>query len=133
MVSAPAEKQLTATQISRIIRENKHKPLKEGDVDVYEMVKSRMWWDMALFESAFPEDGTAQAFMVKIWAEAVAEIARNEELMQEATNPPISSEQPSQVRIPATTPAITPAASILQPVNSNIPYKVIELSPLLLI
>lgn len=98
-------------------------------MDLYEMVKFRMWWDLALFENAFPEDGMAQAFMVKVWAEAVAELDKNDALMQEATRPPIASQRPPPVK----TPIITAAAAILQPVNSNIPYKVTQFCLLLAI
>lgn len=100
--SSDAQMEVTANQINRVIRENKYRPLSVYDRDVFDIVKARMWWELGLFQDAFPEHGRASEFMVKIWAEAISELGDDYTHAGKATE----------------------AKDIFVPTNSNIPYKV---------
>src|SRR5690606_15528913 len=53
-------------QTEIVDKKAKYRPLSPYDKSLYNEVKARMWWELGLFQNAFPSSGTSQDFMVKI-------------------------------------------------------------------
>lgn len=77
----------------------KYDQLSYADREIYDAVKARMWFELGLFQGAFPAN--THNFMIKIWGEGIAENT-NEKLARH----------------------FTPAESICNIEHANIPYKV---------